>query len=134
MTHFDSLLKTQIYANPGRYSLKIESYVEVPAQLNLTEPDETCDKNTSYLIDPSQPANAIIRQPYILIHTNDPLINIKIYSKRIPYFMKAINRQYSYMFTGKTLSFMLDYLKTHPFETELSYHPTYGEQYEFFLD
>lgn len=128
----ESLLDTIISAEPGEYLVNITSYKEVPALINLTDPDPSDEQhNTSYLIDPSQPADAIIRKPYILIETNNPLITIRIYSSRVPYFMRAINRQFHFELNNKPLSYILDYLRSHKFTTQLSYDPHYGEQYDF---
>ena len=76
-------------------------------------------------------STAIIRNPFILIETSDPLITIKLFSSRVPYFMKAINRQFNWNLAGLKLSQVLHYLETHEFKVQLTYHPRYGEQFDF---
>ena len=116
---------------PGTYTVKVISFKEFPALLNLTDPDPDSATNTSHLIDASLPADAIIRNPFILIETSDPLITIKLFSSRVPYFMKAINRQFNWNLAGLKLSQVLHYLETHEFKVQLTYHPRYGEQFDF---
>lgn len=125
------MLNNTYFHEPGTYTVKVTNFKEVPALLNLTESNPDSECNTSHLIDPTLPADAIIRNPYCLIETSDPLITIKLFSARVPYFMKAINRQFSWNLTGCTLSQVLQYLEKHPFKLQLTYHPRYGEQFDF---
>lgn len=119
-------------AEPGTYTVKLESYKVIPAVRNLTDPDPESERNTSYLIDPNLPADAIIRQEYLLLNVaGDYCFSIRIYPKRVNYFMHAINKQFNYNLSGKKLSEILKYLATHPFNIQLTYHPSYGEQFDF---
>lgn len=122
----------EIYSRePGTYMVKVTNFKEFPAVMNLTDPDPDSDSNTSHIIDPSLPADAVIRNPYVLIETSDPLITIKLFSSRVPYFMKAINRQFNWNLSGLKLSQVLKYLEKHEFKIQLTYHPRYGEQIDF---
>lgn len=130
----NNLMNTAL-VEPGEYSVTIENYEVMHNIYNLVEPDPNSDRNTSYLIDPSLPANAIIRKEHLRVTLTDTSKNntmvMKLYAKRVPYFMKSINKQYAYSLSGMTLKNMLNFLKTHEFTIQLSYHPAYGEQYDF---
>lgn len=108
----DDILNSQVSLDPGSYSVRITSYEVIPAITDLYTKE-------------------IIRQTYLLIHTNNDLIDIRLYPKRINYFSRCINRQFNYTLSSNTTREILDFLTTHDFTVQLSYHPTYGCQYDF---
>lgn len=118
---------------PGEYLVTIDTYKVIPAVYNLVDPTPDSERNTSYLIDSSLPADAIIKQEHLRITASDNLhtFTIKLYPARVPYFMKAINKQFDYELTGISLKNVLEFLKTHAFNIQFTYHPRYGEQFDF---
>jgi len=96
----------------GNFTATISDYKEVPA-----------------LIDDD---NTIIRDAYINITlnlSNNEFLDTRIYSKRLRYFMFAMNSQYSEI-TYK-LSDLLEKMRTEPFNVEITIDAKYGYQVDF---
>jgi len=76
------------------------------------------------------------RQPYILVEMliDGLLITDRWYSSRIPYIMNGLRKQYHKDYLDCTLSQLLEYARTHPFEVYVCYDPRFGRQIDYKID
>lgn len=73
------------------------------------------------------------KQPYYALSLSDGecMMQTRIYSGRVAYFMGAIARQTGGAVAGMRTSQVLEYLTEHAFSVWVTYDETYGIQYNF---
>ena len=100
----------------GKHMVTLDSYKMVPAK---TEEDGT-----------------IISSPYISLvwndHTKCEIIDARLYSGAVPYFMRGVNQQKDGAFMGMKLSAILDTLRTEEIEITVDWSSKYGVQVSYF--
>lgn len=100
----------------GKHTVTLESYKMVPAK--------TADDGT------------IVAQAYVSLAWNDrekmEMVDARLYSAAVPYFMDGVNRQVDGAFMGMKLSAILESLKTREITITVDWSSKYGVQVSYF--
>lgn len=100
----------------GKHTVTLESYKMVPAN--------KADDGT------------VLAQPYVALVWNDyskmEMIDVRLYSGMVPYFMDGLNRQMDGSLMGMKLSEILETLRTHEVNIWVEWSSKYGVQASYF--
>lgn len=107
---------TAALPSKGKHTVTLESYKMVPAKVA----DD----------------GSILAQPYVALAWNDhskmEMVDVRLYSGMVPYFMDGLNRQLDGALMGMKLSAILEFLRTTEVNIWVDWSSKYGVQASYF--
>lgn len=107
---------TAALPSKGKHTVTLESYKMVPAKV--------ADDGT------------VLAQPYVALAWNDhskmEMVDVRLYSGMVPFFMDGLNRQLDGALMGMKLSAILETLRTQEVDIWVTWSSKYGVQASYF--